>query len=64
MRLVEQFDEERAVEVLGLRSARYAPAEERPLPAFVGTGHGGHGDLGRRAKAIVRAELGDAGPAR
>jgi hypothetical protein len=30
----------------------------RTLPRFVGLGHSGQGDLGRRAKEIVRTELG------
>jgi len=33
----------------------------RPLPAFVGMGHSGRGDTARRAKDILREELGRAG---
>jgi hypothetical protein len=57
--LVERLDETQAAEALDLLWARYAQLSgERELPAFVGTGHSGQGDLGRRAKQIVRDELG------
>ncbi|GAA4684586.1 hypothetical protein [Phytohabitans rumicis] len=57
--LVEHLDEAEAAEVLDLLASRYAHRPgERKLPAFVGMGHSGQGDLGRRAKEIVRKELG------
>lgn len=56
--LVERLDEGQAAEALDLLSSRYAPVGERPLPPFVGMGHSGEGDLGRRAKEIVRDEMG------
>ncbi len=57
--LVERLDETQAAEALDLLASRYDPSGERTLPAFVGMGHSGEGDLGRRAKEIVRDELGD-----
>jgi hypothetical protein len=57
--LVEQLDEDQAAEALDLLQPRYAPPSGRRLPAFVGLGHSGVGDLGRRAKEIVRNELGN-----
>jgi hypothetical protein len=58
--LVERLDEAEAAEVLKLLSSRYGelPKGERRLPAFVGMGHSGRSDLGRRAKEILRDELG------
>jgi hypothetical protein len=58
--LVETLDEIEAADVLNLLAARYGkpPKVERRLPAFVGMGHSGRGDLGRRAKDILRDELG------
>jgi hypothetical protein len=58
--LVERLDEEQAAETLDLLQPRYASTSgRRRLPAFVGLGHSGAGDLGRRAKEIVRNELGN-----
>jgi len=58
--LVEHLDEFEAADALDLLAARYGkpPKVERRLPAFVGMGHSGRGDLGRRAKEILREELG------
>jgi hypothetical protein len=57
--LVERLDESEAADALELLTARYGKvsAEERQLPAFVGMGHSGRTDLGRRAKEILRDEL-------
>lgn len=56
--LVERLDEGEAAEALDLLWQRYArPPDRRVLPKFVGLGHSGRGDLGRRAKDIVRDEL-------
>lgn len=57
--LVERLDEAEAAEALDLLWQRYPRSpEQRALPRFVGMGHSGQGDLGRRAKEIVRDELG------
>lgn len=55
----ERLDEAEAAEALRLLTIRYGrnPAEERPLPRFVGMGHSGRNDLGRRAKEILRAKV-------
>lgn len=60
--LVEHLDDTQAAEALELLSARY-PQSARfdDLPAFVGMGHSGRGDLARRAKEIVRREFGGRG---
>jgi hypothetical protein len=53
--LVEHLDEAQAAEVLDLLATRFSERTgERDLPSFVGMGHSGEGDLGRRAKEIVR----------
>jgi hypothetical protein len=57
--LVEHLDEAQAAEALDLLAARFQERTgERDLPTFVGMGHSGQSDLGRRAKEIVRKELG------
>lgn len=58
--LVERLDEIQAAEALTLLAARYGEPSEigHRLPAFVGMGHSGRSDLGRRAKEILREELG------
>lgn len=58
--LVESLDETEAAEVLRLLDVHYGKTLEakRRLPAFVGMGHSGRSDLGRRAKEILREELG------
>lgn len=60
--LVEALDEEQTAEAIDLLEERFAePPRARRLPKFVGMGHSGHGELGRRAKDIIRAELGGHG---
>jgi hypothetical protein len=57
--LVEHLDEAQSAAALDLLAARFTEQTgERELPSFVGMGHSGQGDLGRRAKEIVRKELG------
>ena len=57
--LVEHLDEFEAADALNLLAAWYGkpPKAERRLPAFIGLGHSGRGDLGRRAIEILREEL-------
>lgn len=57
-RLVDELDDEQVDQLLRLAEEFYASRERSGLPAFVGMGKSGRGDLGRQAKAIVREELG------
>lgn len=60
--LVEHLDDAQAAEALELLAARYPQsARSGDLPAFVGMGHSGRGDLARRAKEIIRREFGGHG---
>ncbi len=58
--LVDELPDELETRAVALLEdlAGQVPAQRRRMPSFVGMGHSGKGDLGRRAKEIIRDELG------